>query len=151
ECNQIAPLFTMNKKLVYVDTDVGLGTPRAEIDDGAALIFLLRNKLIDVIGAGSIFGNVPIHDADSNLDRLLTWLSGEHIPRGRGAGKPLIADLAWSESWQSAYGETLPWNARPATCLAANLIIDMVHQNPEQISILSLGPMTNLALAIRLD
>jgi inosine-uridine nucleoside N-ribohydrolase len=143
--------FIMNKKLVYVDTDVGLGTPRAEIDDGAALIFLLRNKLIDVIGAGSIFGNVPIHDADSNLDRLLTWLSGEHIPRGRGAGKPLIEDIAWSEDWQSAYGETLPWNSRPATSLAANLIIDTIRSNPGQISLLSLGPMTNLALAIRLD
>jgi len=141
----------MNKKLVYVDTDVGLGTPRAEIDDGAALIFLLRNKLIDVIGAGSVFGNVPIHDADSNLDRLLVWLGGEHITRGRGAEKPLIEDLAWAEDWQSAYGKTLAWNVRPATYLAANLIIDTVRNNPGQVSILSLGPMTNLALAIRLD
>lgn len=141
----------MNKKLVYIDTDVSLGTPGAEIDDGAALIFLLRNTEIEVVGAGSVFGNVPIHDAHLNLERLLTWLGGEQILRGRGANTPLIEDTAWFESWQSAYGKTLPWNTRPSTYFAANLIIQTVHDNPNQVSILSLGPMTNLALAVRLD
>src|SRR5215207_839229 len=80
----------MNRKLVYVDTDVGLGTPGAEIDDGAALIFLLHNPLLHLIGAGSVFGNVPIQDADLNLDRLLTWLGREDMPRGFGAAGPLL-------------------------------------------------------------
>ena len=141
----------MNKKLVYVDTDVGLGTPGAEIDDGAALILLLRNKSIDIVGAGSVFGNVPLPDATLNLDRLLTWLDGEHILLGLGAEKPLVADTAWSEDWQSAYGKTLAWNTRPASYLAANLIIHTIRSHPGQVSILSLGPMTNLALAVRLD
>lgn len=141
----------MTKKLVYIDTDVGLGTPGAEIDDGAALIFLLRNQVFDIVGAGSVFGNVPHNDAALNLDRLLTWLDGAHIPLGLGAEKPLLADNAWFESWQSAYGNTLSWNLRPTTCLAANLIIDTIRTDPNRVSILSLGPMTNLALAIRLD
>ena len=141
----------MKKKLVYVDTDVGLGTPGAEIDDGAALIFLLRHESIDVVGAGSVFGNVPLPDAMLNLDRLLTWLDGEHILLGLGAEKPLIADMVWSEDWQSAYGKTLAWNARAASTLAANLIIQSIRSHPGQVSILSLGPMTNLALAVRLD
>ena len=93
----------------------------------------------------------PLHDAALNLDRLLTWLDGEHIPLGLGAEKPLIADTAWFESWQSGYGKTLSWNSRPATYLAANLIIHTIRTHPGQVSILSLGPMTNLALAIRLD
>jgi inosine-uridine nucleoside N-ribohydrolase len=141
----------MNKKRVYIDTDIGLGTPGAEIDDGAALILLLRHKSVDLIGAGSVFGNVPLHDAALNLDRLLIWLDGEHIPLGIGAEKPLIADNSWFESWQSVYGKTLPWNSRPTTYLAANLIIDAIRNNPGQVSILSLGPMTNLALAVRLE
>ena len=141
----------MNKKLVYVDTDVGLGTPGAEIDDGAALIFLMRNKLVEIVGAGSVFGNVPLQDAALNLDRLLTWLGGKDIPVGLGAEKSLIAATTWFESWQSVYGKTLPWNLRPATYLAANLIIQTIHAHPGQVSILSLGPMTNLALAIRLE
>ena len=141
----------MNKKLVYVDTDVGLGTPGAEIDDGAALILLLRNAFIEVVGVGSVFGNVPLHDAALNLDRLLTWLGGEHIPVGMGSEKPLIENLAWAEDWQSGYGKTLGWNARPVSYLAANLIIHTIRSHPGQVSILSLGPMTNLALAVRLD
>lgn len=141
----------MEKKLVYVDTDVSLGTPGAEIDDGAALIFLLRNQAIEVVGAGSVFGNVALQDAALNLDRLLTWLDGEHVPVGRGAAKPLFTDMAWFESWQSCYEKTLPWDARPRTILAANLIIDTICAHPGQVSILALGPMTNLALAVRLE
>jgi inosine-uridine nucleoside N-ribohydrolase len=141
----------INKKLVYVDTDVGLGTPGAEIDDGAALILLLRNQLINIVGAGSVFGNVPLDDADLNLDRLLTWLDAEHIPRGLGAEKPLSSNMAWFDSWQAAYGKTLPWNPRPPADLAANLIIHAICTNPGQVSILVLGPMTNLALAVRLE
>lgn len=141
----------MDKKIVYVDTDVSLGTPGAEIDDGAALILLLRNKALDVVGVGSVFGNVPVRDATLNLDRLLIGLGVEHIPLGIGSEKPLIADTTWFDEWKSAYGETLPWHLRPSTILAANLIIRMVYTHPGQVSILSLGPMTNLALAIRLE
>ena len=141
----------MNKISVYVDTDVGLGTPGAEIDDGAAMIFLLRHASMDALGAGSIFGNVPSQDAALNLDRLLHWLDGKHIPLAVGAKKPLLADMTWFDEWQSHYGKTLPWDTRPARKLAANLLIETVRSQPGQVSILSLGPMTNLALALRLD
>lgn len=141
----------MNKKLVYVDTDVSLGTPGAEIDDGAALIFLLRNPAIEMIGAGSVFGNVRVQDASLNLDRLLAWLDGGHIPHGLGAERPLLAEMKWFEDWQAKYGKTSGWHLRPATIFAANLILDTVHAHPEEVSLLTLGPMTNLALAIRLD
>lgn len=141
----------MNKRLVYVDTDIGLGTPGSEIDDGAALIFLLRQKTMKVAGAGSIFGNVHLHDATLNLSRLLTWLDGEQIPMGVGAEKPLIADMSWFEDWRCSYGATLPWNPPLKSTYAANLLIQTIHANPGLVSILSLGPMTNLALAARLD
>ena len=138
----------MIEKLVYVDTDVSLGTPGAEIDDGAALIFLLRQKGVRVVGAGSVFGNAPIKDASLNLDRLLTWLGGDHIPQGIGAAGPLIEDMDWFDNWQSGYGETLLWEARPAAILAANLMIDTIRSHPGEVTILSLGPMTNLALSL---
>jgi purine nucleosidase len=140
----------MANHLVFVDTDVSLGTPGAEIDDGAALIFLQRCREVKVIGAGSAFGNAPVKDTSLNLDRLLTWLDGEGIPIGFGAASPLLADTHWFDDWQSAYGRTLPWTPRPIAHLAANLIIETIRAYPGQVSILSLGPMTNLALAVRL-
>jgi inosine-uridine nucleoside N-ribohydrolase len=141
----------MNKKPVYVDTDVGLGTPRAEIDDGAALIFMIRSPSMEIVGTSSVFGNVPLHDATLNLDRLLSQMGGEHIPIGLGAANPLSADMTWFEGWQAGYGKTLAWNCRSIADRAANLIIDTIRTQPGQVSILSLGPMTNLALAVRLD
>ena len=141
----------MTKKLVYVDTDISLGTPRAEIDDGAALIFLLRDPTVEVVGAGSVFGNVSVQDAYANLDRLLSWLDAESIPVGLGAEKPLHADMDWFAEWQSGYGETLAWETRPATRSAADLIIDIAHAHPGQVTLLALGPMTNLALALQRD
>jgi purine nucleosidase len=140
----------MANHLVFVDTDVSLGTPGAEIDDGAALIFLQRCREVEVVGAGSVFGNAPVQDTSLNLDRLLTWLDGEGIPIGIGAGKPLLADTHWFDDWQSAYGRTLPWTPRPATAHAAGLMIETIRACPGLVSILSLGPMTNLALAVRL-
>ena len=141
----------MDKKLVYIDTDIGLGTPGAEIDDGAALIFLLRSPEVQVIAAGSIFGNVHLVDAATNLDRLLTWLNKRDVPIGIGAERPLVEDLAWMESWHSEYGRTLPWQTRPADMAAASLMIQVIQSFPGRVSVLSIGPMTNLALAARLE
>lgn len=141
----------MDKKLVYIDTDIGLGTPGAEIDDGAALIFLLRSPEVQVIAVGSIFGNVHLVDAATNLDRLLTWLNKRDVPIGIGAERPLVEDLAWMESWHSEYGRTLPWQTRPADMAAASLMIQVIQSFPGRVSVLSIGPMTNLALAARLE
>src|SRR5689334_15449464 len=141
----------MDTKHIYVDTDVSLGTPGAEIDDGAALIFLLRNKSIEVIGAGSIFGNVSVDDATLHLDRLMTWLGAEHINLGKGAEKPLTTDMSWFKEWESRYGQSLPWTLRVMNISAAELIVKTICAQPNQVSILALGPMTNLALALQLE
>src|SRR5919197_139277 len=141
----------MQKKLIYVDTDISLGTAGAEIDDGAAIILLLRNEKVKVAGVGSVFGNVPMQDATLNLDRLLTWLDGEDIPLGLGAARPLRTDMTWFEEWQSGYEKTLDWTPRPTISSSADLIIKTIADNPNQVSILALGPLTNLAVALQLD
>lgn len=141
----------MKQKLVYIDTDISLGTPGAEIDDGAALMLLLRNKDIKVVGAGSVFGNVPVKDAAANLDRMMTFLGAGDIPLGLGAAQPLIQNQDWFEDWKAGYEPTLPWPTRSFTQLAANLLIKVIRENPGSVSVVSIGPMTNLALAVRMD
>jgi inosine-uridine nucleoside N-ribohydrolase len=141
----------MEQKLVYIDTDISLGTPGAEIDDGAALMLLVRNKGIKVIGTSSVFGNVPVKDAAANLDRMMTFLGTGDIPQGLGSAQPLIQDQGWFEEWQAGYEPTLPWQTRPYSNLAANLLINVIRENPGNVTVLSIGPMTNLALAARMD
>lgn len=137
---------------VFVDTDVGLGTPRAEIDDGAALQVLLRDAAITVVGAGAVHGNVPAEAALHNLHRLLAFEGWAGLPVGRGAALPLVEDPGWFAGFQASYGPTDPWpGADPARLpAAANLLIDRARTYPGALTVLALGPLTNLALAARL-
>lgn len=136
--------------MIIFDTDMGLGTPGAEIDDGAALIFLLRAMGERVTAVTTTHGNTTLENALHNSRRLLAYLDRSDVPLGRGAAHGLVEAKAWFAEWQAGYGETPPWPDDSPLPLAANLIIDTVRANPEQVTLIAVGPLTNLALAVRL-
>lgn len=136
--------------MIIFDTDIGLGTPGAEIDDGAALIFLLRAMGERVTAVTTTHGNTTLENALHNSRRLLAYLDRSDVPLGRGAAHGLIEAKAWFAEWQAGYGETPPWPDESPLPLAANLIIDTVRANPGQVTLIAVGPLTNLALAVRL-
>ena len=136
--------------MIIFDTDLGLGTPRCEIDDGAALIQLLRLFPNDVAAVTTVHGNGRIEDVVQNTARLLSYLKREDIPLGLGAACGLIEQKEWFEDWQAEYGETPSWPVPADLPASANLIIELVRANPHAITIIAVGPLTNLALALRL-
>lgn len=136
--------------MIIFDTDMSLGTPGAEIDDGAALIFLLRAMGERVRGITTTHGNTTLDNALHNSRRLLAYLNRTELPLGRGAAHGLIEPKTWFAEWQAGYGDTPPWPGQPTLPLAANLIIDTVCANPGRVTIIAVGPLTNLALALRL-
>ena len=136
--------------MIIFDTDMSLGTPGAEIDDGAALIFLLRAMGERVTAVTTTHGNTTLENAVHNSRRLLAYLERTDLPLGRGAAHGLIEEKAWFAGWQASYGETPPWPDDFPLPLAANLIIDIVRANPGQVTLIAVGPLTNLALAVRL-
>jgi purine nucleosidase len=138
-----------DKRIVYIDTDISLGTPCAEIDDASALMMLLNDPDIHIAGIGSVFGNVPVLDATINLARFVGFFGRNDIPLGFGVDHPLKGDLTWFEDWKNAYGKTLPYEGSLPVISSCDLIIDCILKFPHQISILSLGPMTNIALAVQ--
>jgi len=138
------------KPIIYIDTDISLGTPGAEIDDGAALIMLLRNEQVQVAGIGSVFGNVPVADAALNLARILAYLDRNDIPTGLGAAEPFVEKMNWFHDWQSGYGKTQDFSFTNPVISSTQLLVDLVHTHPGQVCILSIGPMTNLALALQM-
>jgi purine nucleosidase len=140
--------MNMKKKNVYIDTDLGLGTTGAEIDDGAALIALLRSEVIQPIGIGSVFGNVPLVDANVNIDRLISFMERKEIAIGWGGESPLEGNMDWFSDWQKGYGETLPWKAAIQKETAVDLLIRLVKEKQSPITVLGIGPMTNLAAAL---
>ena len=135
---------------IYIDTDLSLGTPGAEIDDGAALMMLLRTPQFDVRGLGTVHGNVSAMHATHNTLRLLSYLGREDIRVGHGAELPLIEDPSWFDEWKERYyGPTPPWPGSDNLPSAVNVLIDAVRAAPREITLLAIGSLTNLALAAR--
>ena len=134
---------------VYIDTDIGLGTPGAEIDDAAALMMLLNRPDIHITGIGSVFGNVPVKDAVTNLTRFVNFFGRTDIPLGFGMDHPLEGDLAWFVAWQKGYGKNLSYEGGLPESDSSDLLIDSVMRYPGKVTILALGPMTNIALAVQ--
>ena len=136
--------------LYIVDTDVSLGTPRAEIDDGAALICLRRSMGERVLAVTTVHGNVDVEAATWNAQRLCAWLDWD-APVYPGADRPLQEDPTWFAGWQAGYGPTQPWPEPPADGVAAEAIVDLVREQPGRVTLIALGPLTNLAAALTLD
>lgn len=136
--------------LILFDTDIGLGTPYAELDDGAAIVVLLRALGEKVVGVTAVHGNASLESAMHNSRRLLSYLGRTDIPLGRGAATGLVEQKEWFAEWEAGYGDTPPWPPAQEEPLAANLIIDTIRAHPGEVVILAVGPLTNLALAARL-
>jgi len=137
---------------VFVDTDISLGTPGAEIDDGAAVIVLCSSPEVEIRGISLVYGNVPVDLAHKNVCRLLSYLGQEDIPIAPGAAKSLLEDAAWAEemaiSHAGAHIATPDWPVEKSTIDGPDLLIHTIRSAPGEITILALGPLTNVAIAL---
>lgn len=131
---------------ILIDTDPG-------VDDAMAILYAIAAPDIQLVGLSTIFGNVTIEIATRNALQLLE-LAGVDIPVSRGAGQPLRRELAPPPDFihgAQGLGEALltapSRNADPRP--AARFIIDTILANPGEITLVPVGPLTNLALALR--
>ncbi|MCV2371213.1 nucleoside hydrolase [Roseateles oligotrophus] len=136
---------------VIFDTDPG-------IDDAMALYLLARHPALDLRAVTTVFGNASI-EVTSRNGQLLAAMFGQQVPVAAGAAGPLHAH-AEREFSVHVHGddgvggmaalleaEVPPLDARPAY----QLICDMVNAEPGAITLIAVGPLTNLALALRHD
>ncbi len=134
-------------KKVIIDTDPG-------IDDAIALCYAIAHPDLDVIAMTSIFGNVSCQLAADNALRLCE-LNQVKIPVALGAAVPLeITPNVHADFVHGANGFgniDIPLNNNTLVNLsAAELIVEQVSLHPAQITIIAVGPLTNLALALQL-
>lgn len=136
-------------KVIY-DTDPG-------VDDAMALYYALAHPGIDVVGITTTFGNVTVAQAASNA-LYLTAIAGQaHIPVTRGVASPMVRQSdAKFDFIHGADGlGNLP--ARVATSnqldasSSAQFIVDMARAQPGQITLVAVGPLGNVALALQLE
>jgi inosine-uridine nucleoside N-ribohydrolase len=137
------------KHLVIYDTDPG-------VDDAMALYYALAHPAIELLGITTTFGNVTAPQATANA-LYLTQLAGRSIPVAQGAQQPLLKHAeAPPDFIHGADGlGNLPSRAtatgRADPRSAAQFIVDMARQHPGQITLVPVGPLTNMALALQLE
>lgn len=135
-------------KVIY-DTDPG-------VDDAMALYFALAHPAIDVLGITTTFGNVTVEQAASNA-LYLTAIAGKNLPVTQGVaapcGKPSEVPPAHIHGADGL--GNLPARVATSSQLdprsSAQFIVDMARAQPGEITLVAVGPLGNLSLALKLE
>ena len=135
-------------KKVIIDTDPGT-------DDAVAIMLALNSPELDVRALTVVPGNVVVEQGLENALRMVSLANRCDIPVARGAEHPLFQKLITAEFWHGKNGLAnieLPASKCKADArFGPDLIIEMVHQYPHEITLLPIGPETNIALAVLKD
>ncbi|TQS46910.1 nucleoside hydrolase [Cryptosporangium phraense] len=130
---------------VYLDCDTG-------IDDSMAIAYLMAHPGVDLVGVGTVFGNIDAHRAARNTLDLLALGGHDHVPVAVGAEKLLAG--AWPGGAAHVHGDNgiggvdLPHCGREPVSSAADLLIRLAHEHEGDLRVLAIGPLTNLARAV---
>lgn len=136
-------------KKVWIDTDPG-------VDDTFAIAMLFEAKdKVEVVGVSTIFGNVDVAQTTRNARILMEAAGKTHLPVARGASYPLVVPLDTSPFVHGANGMgdmPLPEPRMPEyPSRAPQAIIDIILANPNEITLLPIGPLTNVAMAYLIE
>lgn len=121
-------------------------------DDAIALILALASPALKVLAVTTSAGNQTPDKTLRNALRILTLLGRRDIPVAAGAPKPLrreliIADNVHGESGLD--GPALPEPAfAPVSLTAVELMANALRDSPEPVTLVSTGPLTNVALLL---
>lgn len=135
----------MTKKIIF-DTDPG-------IDDACAILLALASPEISVEGLSVVHGNCLLEQAVKNALSILELGNAAHIPVAVGCDLPLVQPslLAPETHGNSGLGyANLPEpRTRPIGQHAIDFLIERILAAPGEIILVAIGPLTNVALAIR--
>jgi inosine-uridine nucleoside N-ribohydrolase len=133
---------------VILDTDPG-------IDDAMAILLALRSPALHVLGITTVFGNADIDVATANALRLVE-LAGRDVPVARGAANPLVMPKAPAPDFVHGADGLGNIGAPPPTghvieASAAEFIVATARRYPGEVTLVPVGRLTNLALALALE
>lgn len=133
---------------IILDTDPG-------IDDAMAIFFAFQSPDIEVLGLTTVYGNVPVSMAAKNA-LTLCELAEQDIPVTKGVGMPWVgpeSGYAHFVHGEDGFGNiNFPSSDRKLDPRSsAQFIVDMARAQPGEITLVAIGPLGNLALALRLE
>lgn len=142
----------MSPYKVLYDTDPG-------IDDAMALFLALSSPEIEIIGLTTVFGNTHVEATTRNALNLLNFAGRPDIPVAKGADQPMV--LPRGLTGEFVHGDdgmgNLGWrdvhnaDQKPLDKHAAQFIVETIMNNPGEITLVAVGPMTNVGLALQLE
>jgi inosine-uridine nucleoside N-ribohydrolase len=158
-------LTAAERPIVIVDTDSGLFG-----DDGAALVMLLRSPAqVTVAGVTIVPGNVWAPQGAEYILHILDLLKRPDVPVYTGAEVPLVNSAVMAHEEERRWGKlaytgafaqdpdavipavgAAPTGRKPHRDAAVQFLISEIERRPGEVTILAIGPMTDIALALRL-
>src|ERR1700716_44599 len=143
----LAASASASKKIIF-DTDPGT-------DDALALMLALNSPELDVRAITVVPGNVTAAMGLENALRMVSLANRCDIPVASGAQHPLFQRLITAEFWHGKNGlgniELPPSKCKVDSRFGPDLIIQLVHAAPHEITLVPVGPLTNIALAVLKD
>lgn len=159
---------------VFFDNDF-LGPGQSNIQ---ALVPLIRDPRVKLLGVGVVTGDAWMEEETQHALRFLEIAGAADVPVARGAEMPLLRSQAEMKAWETHYGP-IPWKGawnapRPGRSYhpddpkrvppmpegaprtkavaedAAHLLIRQVRAHPGEVVVVTAGPLTDIALALRL-
>ncbi|WP_237563622.1 nucleoside hydrolase [Halalkalibacter okhensis] len=137
-------------KPVLIDADTG-------IDDSLAIVHALMAKDLKVEGITTVFGNTTVEQATENTLRIIQYVNpGYDVPVVSGAAKPLLR--LWDGPVHQVHGlngignvELPKTHQKPIEEMAAEFIVRKANEFEGELSLITLGRLTNIAEAIAID
>ena len=133
---------------VIIDTDPGT-------DDAMAIILALNSPEFKVEALTVVAGNVVARQGLENALKIVSLANRCDVAVAAGAQHPLNQKLITAEFWHGKNGlaniELPPSKCSVDPRFASDLIIELVHKYPHEITLIPIGPLTNIALAVSKD
>jgi pyrimidine-specific ribonucleoside hydrolase len=133
---------------VIIDTDPG-------VDDAFALLLAMRSPELKIEAITPVAGNVPLNLTLPNALRMVEIAGRTDIPVAAGASAPLLRRLVtatYAHGENGLGGVVFPEpKLAPATEPATELIQSIVRKYPHEVTLITLGPLTNIATALKTD
>lgn len=143
------PKLTTARTPILLDCDTG-------VDDTMAIMLACFAPEIELVGIGTIWGNVDTDLATQNTLNILAMCGRSEVPVAKGALLPLNGshvdygyyvhgdDGQGNRGMKGKYGQRIDMSA-------AEFIVDTCRKRPGEIELVPVGPLTNIALALRLE
>ena len=131
---------------VLLDLDLAMGAPGSDIDDGFALALAVADPAIDLRLVTTVAGNTDVVTATTLTAELLQRLGAGDVPVHQGSARALLHPATRSGRVPPGIPVRPP---RPGH--AAQALVDLVRARPGELTLVAVGPLTNVALAVLLD